>query len=90
MSDEKTCYADEVTHRRCKYSINRGWKEKTCKNVSCDYKSYISGDYYFICSECDARVFAVAHDGGADVIVYCGDDEVGIRFCPICGARVID
>ena len=25
-----TCFADEVTHRNCKYSVNRGWRERTC------------------------------------------------------------
>lgn len=30
---ERTCHADEVTHRNCKYSINRGWRERTCRLV---------------------------------------------------------
>ena len=57
-------------------------KERTCKNVSRDYD--------FICSECGAEVFATTYTENADVCVYQNDKNVGIKFCPACGARVID
>ena len=56
--------------------------ERTCKNTFSEDR--------FICSECKAEVFAVTYYENADVSVYVNDDEVGIKFCPACGARVIN
>lgn len=44
---DKVCYADEVTHRDCKYSVNRGWCEHTCR--------MIDNGVELCCSKCDER-----------------------------------
>lgn len=71
---ERTCHADEVTHRNCKYSINRGWRERTCH---IEYPYY--GDAPVIngqprCSECKTE-FAVG---------------MFPHYCPNCGAKVVE
>lgn len=70
---ERTCFADEVTHRDCKYSVNRGWRERTCKNNAPDYLD-------FLCSECGfVHYHSEANDTGE------GNEW---NYCPNCGARV--
>lgn len=71
---ERTCFADEVTHRDCKYSVNRGWRERTCH---IEYPYY--GDAPVIngqprCSECKTE-FAVG---------------TFPNYCPNCGAKVVE
>ena len=56
--------------------------ERTCKNISRNDD--------FVCSECGADVFAVTYNENADVCVYQNNKNVGIRFCPACGFKVVD
>lgn len=74
--------ADDAYNKLCELTGLEWDAVRTCKNVSCDYD--------FVCSECDTKVFAVEGIYSAYVSVYQGDDEVGIRFCPACGAKVIN
>ena len=71
---ERTCYADEVTHRNCKYSVNRGWCECTCANELPEW-------YRFECSECGCNV-----EGGDEMGHACSTGA--FRYCPNCGAKV--
>ena len=71
---ERTCYADEVTHRDCKYSVNRGWKERTCKQEERGWGT--EGDH--------ARVWLTC---GHDCMVPTVQDLP--NYCPNCGAKVI-
>lgn len=72
---ERTCYADEVTHRDCKYSVNRGWKERTCKQEERGWGT--EGDH--------ARVWLTC---GHDCMVPTVQDLP--NYCPNCGARVVE
>ena len=72
---ERTCYADEVTHRDCKYSVNRGWKERTCKQEERGWST--EGDH--------ARVWLTC---GHDCMVPTVQDLP--NYCPNCGAKVVD
>lgn len=59
------CYADEVTHRNCKYSVHRGWCEHTCRNAAVTPLAFRCGkcgwfdknrcDFNF-CPNCGAKV----------------------------------
>lgn len=71
---ERTCFADEVTHRDCKYSVNRGWRERTCKCVAEYASSPIDGKTIVLhrCSAC--------HNLMRPTMLY----------CPTCGARVVE
>ena len=71
---ERTCYADEVTHRDCKYSVNRGWKERTCKQEERGWGT--EGDH--------ARVWLTC---GHDCMVPTVQDLP--NYCPNCGAKVV-
>ena len=71
---ERTCYADEVTHRDCKYSVNRGWKERTCKQEERGWGT--EGDH--------ARVWLTC---GHDCMVPTVQDLP--NYCPSCGCKVI-
>ena len=71
---ERTCYADEVTHRDCKYSVNRGWKERTCKQEERGWGT--EGDH--------ARVWLTC---GHDCMVPTVQDLP--NYCPNCGCKVI-
>jgi len=77
---ERTCYADEVTHRDCKYSVNRGWKERTCEfNVKDNMNETEGmGDVWIECSACHC-VFDF----------YADEWLMKMSYCPNCGARVI-
>ena len=70
---ERTCYADEVTHRDCKYSVNRGWKERTCKQEERGWGT--EGDH--------ARVWLTC---GHDCMVPTVQDLP--NYCPNCGCKV--
>ena len=70
---ERTCYADEVTHRDCKYSVNRGWRERTCHQEERGWGT--EGDH--------ARVWLTC---GHDCMVPTVQDLP--NYCPNCGARV--
>ena len=74
-ANRQTCYADDVTHRDCKYSVNRGWCERTCKSTTPD------AAWCFVCSECGKSFprneLHLAHNHGE------------INFCPNCGAKVV-
>jgi len=91
---ERTCYADEVTHRDCKYSVNRGWKERTCRNLA---EPDEMNDRPFTCSECGARGpygEGTYHIGGCeekeDGSVVFWDSWPVYKYCPNCGRRVIE
>lgn len=70
---ERTCYADEVTHRDCKYSVNRGWKERTCECVAEYAESPIDGKKIVLhrCSACYELM------------------RPHMRYCPSCGREVV-
>lgn len=71
---DRTCFADEVTHRDCKYSVNRGWRERTC-HIEYPYYGYapvINGQPR--CSECKTE-FTVG---------------TFPNYCPNCGAKVVE
>lgn len=64
--ESQPCYADEADHRRCKYSVNRGWVERTCKQKrlfnlvsrECDGEYYQWHDEEMprYCPSCGAKV----------------------------------
>lgn len=62
--DSRSCYADEVTHHNCKYSVNRGWCEHTCKRIKkdnpADNECSECGFYlmymYSYCPNCGAKI----------------------------------
>lgn len=54
---ERTCHADEVTHRNCKYSVNRGWRERTCHVIG--GKTVATG-YEYLCESC-CELFSTAY-----------------------------
>ncbi|MBQ9002677.1 MAG: Lar family restriction alleviation protein [Eggerthellaceae bacterium] len=64
--ESQPCYADEADHSRCKYSVNRGWVERTCKqnrlfnlvSRGCDGEYYQWHDEKMpsYCPHCGARV----------------------------------
>lgn len=69
----RTCHADEVTHRNCKYSINRGWRERTCE---WEYPQGVNGWIgYMVCSNCGERYDETVTDGA--------------NYCQNCGAKVV-
>lgn len=73
---ELTCHADEVTHRNCKYSINRGWRELTCHIVERQEEpqcGVLVRDYTFSCGHC-----------------ICWAHTYEPRYCPNCGAKVVE
>lgn len=70
---ERTCYADELTHQRCRYSVNRGWQERTCR---WEYPKGVNGWVgYTVCSSCGEKYDETVTDTA--------------HYCPNCGARVI-
>lgn len=71
---EYTCHADEVTHRNCKYSVDRGWCEHTCKQEERGWGT--EGDH--------ARVWLTC---GHDCMVETVQDLP--NYCPECGAKVV-
>lgn len=75
---ERTCYADELTHQRCRYSVNRGWRERTCH-----WELEHSGTLYdkYRCSKCGYLHVESRTDGGAT--------DLDPSYCPNCGARVV-
>jgi len=73
-SECKECFATGLTYRRCKYSVNRGWRDSQCRNIA--PKNYID----FLCSECH---FVHYHNDEIDS----GDDN-DWEFCPKCGRSV--
>lgn len=75
---DRTCYADEVTHRNCKYSVNRGWRERTCR---IDYERHCSNCGVYVRDE--AVLVRKDLDDGAWTVV-----PKPINYCPNCGARV--
>lgn len=66
--ESQPCYADEADHSRCKYSVNRGWVERTCKQN---------------------RLFNLV-SRGCDGEYYQWHDKEMPRYCPNCGARVVE
>lgn len=64
--ESQPCYADEADHSRCKYSVNRGWVERTCKqrrlfnlvSRECDGEYYQWHDEEMpnFCPNCGAKV----------------------------------
>ena len=73
-SECKECFATGLTYRRCKYSVNRGWRDSQCRNIA--PKNYID----FLCSECH---FVHYHNDEID-----GGDDNDWEFCPKCGRSV--
>lgn len=75
---ERTCFADEVTHRDCKYSVNRGWRERTCRIEE------RNGDLY--CNACGEMVGTC--DPASELYIDGNMVELW-NYCPHCGARVV-
>lgn len=74
----RACYADEVTNRNCKYSVNRGWCENTCKikmgNCSkCNHE--INDKAYFVKVEFDDGCYTY--------------ESRAANYCPNCGAKIL-
>lgn len=74
----RACYADEVTNRNCKYSVNRGWCENTCKvkmgNCSkCNHG--INDKAYFVKVEFDDGCYTY--------------ESRAANYCPNCGAKIL-
>ena len=74
----RACYADEVTHRNCKYSVHRGWCEHTCK-IKMGY-----------CTNCGDAI----NDKAYFVNVKLGEgmytfESHTANYCPSCGAKVL-
>ena len=57
--------------------------ERTCRNV-CEWNI---DTFHFICSECGAEI---GGDDLGDSPVFVGDYHEQMRYCPNCGARVVD
>ena len=73
---ERSCYADEVTHRDCKYSVNRGWKERTCRLIR---HGSLANMPSFVCWSCSECGFGWHHS----------ENDKQFSFCPNCGAKVV-
>ena len=67
------CHATEQNYNRCKYSVNRGWRDSQCRNIA---PSYID----FLCSECHFVHYHSDENDSGD-----GNDW---EFCPKCGRSV--
>lgn len=73
------CYADEVTNRNCKYSVNRGWCENTCKIKM------------RTCSKCNHEINNKAYFVKVDLDDDCYTYESrAANYCPNCGAKVLN
>ena len=57
---------------------------RTCRNV-CEWNT--SGTFHFTCSECGAEVCC---DDWGESPVFVGDYKEPLRYCPSCGAKVVD
>ena len=71
---ERTCFADEVTHRDCKYSVNRGWRERTCE----EYGSVR------VWQSCNVWSHELSCGHEVDTL-----EREPPNYCPNCGAKVI-
>ena len=71
---ERTCYADEVTHRDCKYSVNRGWRERTCKEFGS----------VRVWQSCNVWSHELSCGHEVDTL-----ESEPPNYCPFCGAKVI-
>jgi len=57
--------------------------ERTCRNV-CEWNI---DTFHFTCSECGAEIDG---DDWGDSPVFVGDYHEQLRYCPNCGAKVVD
>lgn len=81
-SDAKPCYATDLTHDSCKYSVNRGWIENaTLESGECELvetESYSNAHEVIHVLECSACGETCEHVNGA------------YPRCPHCGAHAKD
>ena len=59
-------------------------EERTCRNTA---GKPFAGYRMFSCSECGAYLEV---DGGADANLFAGGERPMPRYCPNCGAKVVD
>ena len=72
-----------VSHEGMREPGRRYVPERTCRNV-CEWNI---DTFHFTCSECGAEI---GGDDLGDSPVFVGDYHEQLRYCPNCGARVVD
>jgi Lar family restriction alleviation protein len=74
------------TYYGAKDAVFEKWNrraERTCRNV-CEWSI---ATFHFTCSECGAEIDG---DDWGDSPVFVGDYHEQLRYCPNCGARVVE
>lgn len=82
----RTCYADEVTHRNCKYSVHRGWCEHGCKPIGEWRKTSQTQEVRERTCGCCGEEFGMDRRNGFPIPLESLCELP--NYCPNCGTKV--
>lgn len=80
------CYADEVTHRNCKYSVHRGWCEHGCKPIGEWRKTSQAQEVRERTCGCCGEEFGMDRRNGFPIPLESLCELP--NYCPNCGTKV--
>ena len=81
------CYADEVTHRNCKYSVHRGWCEHGCKPIGEWRKTSQTQEVRERVCGCCGEEFGMDRRNGFPIPLESLCELP--NYCPNCGTKVV-